>query len=412
MAKNNNLTDFVVDIADAIREKEGSTDKINPQDFHDRILAIKGAEETPIVEEKDVNFYDYDGTLLFSYTLAEAQALTELPTPKGHDGLVFDGWNWDYEDVIALDYPMDIGALYMTDDGKTRIYIDVATKAAMDVPLYFSQSVSRGVVIDWGDGSPSETIEGTGFLNVAHHYNNIGKYRISLDVAENCSLILGSNQGNMTLLGEVQNSNPLTYATYLDKVELGYRTALNGNAFKSSLLRSITFNSLSGISGAPFYAVSNLSAIVVAKSTLAGGVDGVNQATNAYSISHLMLPKITRNSGGIANNCRNIKRIRLSATVLNLLTNVIRGCYSITYFEVPAQVKEIGQHAISDTPSLRILDCRRCKQVPLNKGFNSIPTEAIVVVPDALYDEWISATNWAAIADQIIKASDYESQNG
>ena len=37
MAKNNNLTDFVRDLADGFREKLGwqSTDKINPQDFRD-----------------------------------------------------------------------------------------------------------------------------------------------------------------------------------------------------------------------------------------------------------------------------------------------------------------------------------------------------------------------------------------
>ena len=33
MAKDNNLQDFLTDIADAIREKKGTTEKINPQDF-------------------------------------------------------------------------------------------------------------------------------------------------------------------------------------------------------------------------------------------------------------------------------------------------------------------------------------------------------------------------------------------
>lgn len=39
MAKNNNLTDFVRDLADGFREKLGwqTTDKINPQDFRDFI---------------------------------------------------------------------------------------------------------------------------------------------------------------------------------------------------------------------------------------------------------------------------------------------------------------------------------------------------------------------------------------
>lgn len=46
MAKNDNLHDFLVDIADAIREKTGTTDLINPQDFSDKIKSIKGSENS------------------------------------------------------------------------------------------------------------------------------------------------------------------------------------------------------------------------------------------------------------------------------------------------------------------------------------------------------------------------------
>ena len=45
MAKNNNLQDFLADIADAIRDAEGSSDPIAAQDFADRIRAIDGIEE-------------------------------------------------------------------------------------------------------------------------------------------------------------------------------------------------------------------------------------------------------------------------------------------------------------------------------------------------------------------------------
>ena len=41
MSKENNLTDFLTDVADAIREKKGTTEKINPQDFSDEIKGIK-----------------------------------------------------------------------------------------------------------------------------------------------------------------------------------------------------------------------------------------------------------------------------------------------------------------------------------------------------------------------------------
>ena len=43
MAKNDNLTDFLVDVADAIREKEGSSEPINPQEFSDRIRSLSGS---------------------------------------------------------------------------------------------------------------------------------------------------------------------------------------------------------------------------------------------------------------------------------------------------------------------------------------------------------------------------------
>lgn len=42
MAKNDNLKDYLTDLADAIREKEGSSEPINPQDFSNRIRAIQG----------------------------------------------------------------------------------------------------------------------------------------------------------------------------------------------------------------------------------------------------------------------------------------------------------------------------------------------------------------------------------
>lgn len=41
MAKNDNLKDFLVDLADTIREKKGTTAKINPQDFACEIASIE-----------------------------------------------------------------------------------------------------------------------------------------------------------------------------------------------------------------------------------------------------------------------------------------------------------------------------------------------------------------------------------
>ena len=38
------------------------------------------------LKRDDVNFFDYDGTLLYSYTWEEAKNLTELPPLPKHEG--------------------------------------------------------------------------------------------------------------------------------------------------------------------------------------------------------------------------------------------------------------------------------------------------------------------------------------
>ena len=46
MAKNNNLTDFLTDTANAIRTKKGTTAKINPQEFSSEIASIQTGTDT------------------------------------------------------------------------------------------------------------------------------------------------------------------------------------------------------------------------------------------------------------------------------------------------------------------------------------------------------------------------------
>lgn len=46
MAKNNNLKDFVTGVAGAIREKKGTTELINPQDFENEIRTIQTGVDT------------------------------------------------------------------------------------------------------------------------------------------------------------------------------------------------------------------------------------------------------------------------------------------------------------------------------------------------------------------------------
>ena len=250
MAKTDNLTDFLTDIADAIREKKGTTGAINPQDFSSEIASIEsgggGSSAVTSASVSDVNFYDYDGTILHSYTKEQFLALSAMPELPTRAGLICQGWNWTLNDAkeYVTDYGMlNIGTMYVTDDGDTRLYIRIATEGRMSVPLYWSQTVSSGVGIDWGDGSAIQSVSGTGNKNTTHTYANPGDYVIRLKVVNNCTLGLGASSSNYCVMGSTTN-NGRVYCNMLQKVEIGPRVSIGNYAFSSCYsLASVTIPS-------------------------------------------------------------------------------------------------------------------------------------------------------------------------
>ena len=224
----------LVSVADAIRSKGGTSDAlVFPDGFVSAISAIQigGGGSSSSAKPNDVTFIDYDGSILYSYSLEEAQALTELPTLPSHDGLVCQGWNWTLEAIKALNRPVTVGAMYITDDGATRLHIRIATVGRMTVPLYIGQTVANGVSIDWGDGSTTQTLSGTGNVNTSHTYAEPGDYVISLMPQDGCTLSLGSGASSYCVMGSTGN-NGRVYCNMLQDVSIGKNvTSISTYAF-------------------------------------------------------------------------------------------------------------------------------------------------------------------------------------
>ena len=125
-------------------------------------------------------------------------------------------------------------------DGKTYLYIKIAEKGRMTVPLYFSQTVANGVTIDWGDGSATQTLSGTGNVNTAHTYADTGEYTISLNTADDCALGLGHNKTDFCVMGGVSAYDAnYGYAQMLVAVEWGHKADITSCAFYNcSLLKT------------------------------------------------------------------------------------------------------------------------------------------------------------------------------
>ena len=107
------------------------------------------------IDPEMVNFIDYDGTVVEQWSLDSLQKKTELPAFPEHTGLTAQNWNWTVEDIQAFGKPNVVGMLYVTDDGWSRFYLDIAERKEIAVSV--GVSGTQEIEIDWGDGT-KETV--------------------------------------------------------------------------------------------------------------------------------------------------------------------------------------------------------------------------------------------------------------
>ena len=109
------------------------------------------------------NFYfiDYDGKLLYKYSMQELQNLTELPVPTVvHENLTFDEWNWTLEDLKNESAGIIVGANYHTTDGRDHMKVKAVEDGKSITLSVYTLTGTESVTVDWGDGT-------TGTLNAS-----------------------------------------------------------------------------------------------------------------------------------------------------------------------------------------------------------------------------------------------------
>lgn len=404
------------DIALAIRKKKGTTSRINPQDFAREIASIEGGDggTSVAVSKSDVNFYDYDGTLLYSYTKSAFLELPTLPDLPTKDGLTCQGWNYtitDAKEYVASYGLLDIGATYITDDGKTRLYIRIDAKGRMTVPLYFSQTVSDGVTIDWGDGSETQTLSGTGDVNTTHTYAEIGDYIITLKVNSG-TLGLGHGSSSYSVMGSTGN-NGIVYCNMLQKIEIGNGViSIDNYAFSDcySLASVVIPNNVTSIGNFAFYICYSLASVVIPNGI---GRIGGSAFQNCSSLASVVIPESVTNTGTRTfQGCYSLASVVIPESLTSLGNYSFHTCYSLASVVIPNGIKSIGAYLFSNCYGMAYYDFKVLKSLPTlanTNAFNNIPSDCKIVVADSLYDTWVVATNWSTYANNIIKASEFNS---
>ena len=413
-----------------------------------------GGGGTASVPWNDVTFIDYDGTVLHSYTLEEAQALTELPPLPEQKGLICQGWNWSLEDIKAQGKVI-VGAMYITDDGKTRIYITL--HEGRTSPM-LGVCPKGTVTVDWGDGTEPDVLTGTSLTTVkwtpTHEYAKAGDYVISLSVDGSMGLGgSGSDNNGAASLRYSSSANNINkvYQNAITKVEIGDGvTYLGGYSFSycyslksvtipksvtsiptyafnyCNALLSVVFpnkvksissyvfsrcnalasvsipNGVTSIEGFAFQYCCSLTSVVIPKSVTSIVSKSFN---HCHSLPAVVIPNGVTSIPPVFGDCHALASVVIPESVTSILTKAFYNCYSLASVFIPNGVTNIEAQTFYNCYGVRYFDFSACTSVPTlasSDAFTGIPADCQFLIPSALYDEWSTATNWATYASKMV----------
>ena len=366
---------------------------------------------------KPVRFIDYDGSIVASYTPEEFAELTEMPANPSHEGLTAQGWNWTLSNAkqYVSNYGMlDIGQMYITDDGRTRLYVRIREGRLTPV-LLLSLNSNSSLDIDWGDNTSHSTFTSTssGTYYTRHYYTSAGDYIISIGVTrgsfEFCSYSISSPMSSLLTNSSASLTSPdLTYLNSIRKIEIGDNVTriLHAAFAKCTSLSQITIpNSVTDILDAAFKECYSLSQIIIPSNIT---TIPTSAFANCRSLSKISIPKsVAAIFGSAFSGCYSLSQITIPNGLSTINDSVFSGCYSLSQITIPSNITTIGASAFSSCYSLSQItipngvtsikqstfySCDSLSQITISRGVTSIEKRAFYCCYSLGYIKFASQT--------------------
>lgn len=361
-------------------------------------------EEAPL---KDINFFDYDGKVAYSYTISEFAQLTELPANRPHSGLTGQGWNWTKEQIDeqieAMPKQMVVVApYYITSDEKTRLYLEYA----VDMNPYFSFGINGSIEIDWGDGSETTTLTGTNVgtrIETRHEYAR-GNYVMSITVTGSMRFVASTNCPQFTYMWTPPSNN-------------------NGQRIAWCALKHIRFGANVSVMANSFYNCRDLKTVTVP--SYLSPANG-NIFTECHTLKFLALPNWTGTNmisqsdinfatlkGGTAtidasafSGCTMAKYVTIPHTITSIGNSAFLSCISLREMWFPKGLTSIGSTCFKNNLALSRYHFLSETPPTLGSGsFDSTASGEIIRVPysedHSILEAYQTATNWSTYASKI-----------
>lgn len=353
----------------------------------------------------DITFYDFDGTVVTSWSLTELASKSSLPTLPSHQGLVCQGWNWTLDDLKSNGRKADVGAYYITDDGTTRIYIHAVEGRTSPV---LGCCPNGTVTIDWGDNTTKSTLTGTSTTSIkyaSHTYDKPGDYVISLAVSGTFGLASSTTESKLLQASSASNARNAAYRNIVQKIELGSGiSTIIDRAFNLCQgLLSITIpNTITNIGSNAFANCKSLSAIICPTSVTSIEAEGFYQSgIKVISLGSGMTSIADRSFYG----CPTLYTLTMPNKISKASSRLADSNYSLAVVYLPANLTTVDSYAFNNCGCVSIYDFSGHTAVPTlsnTNAFTGISAGCKIRVPSTLVDAWKAATNWSTYANYIV----------
>ena len=312
-----------------------------PEGYHDGTgqlsIAARSVSLTPTKEEKTYGFDYYFRNITIKAIPDEYQDVTPV-TATADDvaaGKVFVDATGA---VVTGTAEAGGGEDIVIDPDKTYIFVNIGS-SRKSPRLGFC--VVGTATIDWGDGTPTETLTGTSPTTLKytnpHTYAEAGDYVITI-----------STDGRIRFAGTSGRSRILCAETAVSDMDYAYLCGIK---------KIIMGNCVDGIGTAAFYYCCSIADMVISDN-----VNSINSTAFSY--------------------CYYLNNVEIPPRVTTIQANTFVWCYAVTYYD-------FSRH--SAVPKLANVS-----------AFNGMSADCEIRVPAALYDEWIAAGNWSNFASQIV----------
>ena len=354
-----------------------------------------------------VRFFDYDGTLVASYSSVPST----LPSVPTHTGLTNGSWNYTLTQLTAQFNAVgscDVGANYETTSGKTEIECVFADGR---LSPYLRLTVTGTVVIDWGDGSAVDTLTGNNTVTTSNHtYAAAGSYTITLTPASGATYKFYGTTTYTTLhANKTAVAQNRVYSNCIKAVRLGASCVVDDYAFAycSSLVSISLPSSLTKIGNNAFsYCVSLGGASVPASVTNFGnyafaycyGIRGLCLSAGA-------LDSMTNTSGQYAfSTMYALQSISVPAGVTSIPQYAFTACYSLNSLTFGSSLTSIGTSAFNNCYGVTEYHFKAATPPTLANAnaFTGIQPECKIYVPSASLSDYQTADKWSSYSSYMV----------